>query len=970
MAGQSFSPSLGARTLQRKEIELSLPTYRKLLDQISTIRESAAAYQREKTENEDSQNAFLRPQAINNLSILGPRGSGKSSILKTLYHDLEAEKGKNILLPPIVPENLESHMTLMSSLLGLLNDQVKKLLEKHQPRHPICPPERDPLEEEHRQLVECYVHLQKPYQDISIQKYTTESDYVRTMSNVFGANDQFFCKLWNFIDHLLGRYEEDTLLFVFIDDIDLSTYRCSDVVRTLLGYISHPRVVTVLAGDIEVFGEALTLDFLRQEELLGKEGITQSYTVSKLSSESGKDLLSRKKELAYEYLKKVMPPMNRHSISIWTLSNRGKFSPVGLYDSTNEDISLQAVLGKLSQRHAPLNGYFSSPGGQESTPDDQVLYHLFDSTARGLINCYIPIEQLATQWDPEKKPFENIKFTLETVIFSNSKLNALRDLIFSRFLQLGSGYSSTYIFFQNFNDWTDKELPYLADYGSTKTAKEKQAQEAVVKKAQEAAVSLERETQVFQIFVYLDWAARLLDKTAELDSGEYETAKKRALFLLCANGAISEKTDELPAAGRVRLYQLGITNFNIRTYSDCAAAIALRCFFGLPFPLAVRYFRSFNVSQMLETLSNPVDRKYPAAALDKLQRAVDFIDVLNRFYGDHPSAASTCLAEQPEMLEFIESQLKSTQNAMLVSVICNAYFKNADNDSGNGTLPPLYGQYCKNGITFINRHAQENEIGDVSFHHYPYSLMKASKREQLNSRDLNSYFRTPRTPPYSEYRFIAIRNSFTKIKTISSIEHDNQITVAESHCAYDWNNLFEENRDSSGATPIYNFYSEWFWARIADDNHHLKFLKDTYKDPAAQANTLCGDSQKPETVHDMEQRLKVLFAIDSSGLWDLGAHNAEDESPIQQIKAYILKQLRSSEDSLVGAWNLPPETIISGSGEVETPCWSMVATNGASAAFDRLKNAYTGSSRTLAKRCIHLLGPLFEGKGARPHDSG
>lgn len=419
MTGQSFSPSLGARTLQAEEISLSLPTYPKLLEQIDTIRKNAAAYQTVRAENGDSRNAFLRPQVINNLSILGPRGSGKSSILKTLYHDLEAGKDKNILLPPIVPENLENHMTLMSSLLGLLNDQVKQLSEKRQSACPICPPEKDPLEKEYRQLVECYVHLQKPYQDISIQKYSTESDYVRTMSNVFEAGDQFSWKFWNFIDHLLEKREKDALLFVFIDDIDLSTSRCSDVVRTLLGYISHPRVVTVLAGDIEVFGEALTLDFLRQEELLGKAGITKSYTVSQGPSGSGKNLLSRKKELAYEYLKKVMPPMNRHSISIWTLSNRGKFCPVGLYNSAGQSIpDLQALLVETNRIHPLLNGYFSAAQEQGQAAPDYVLYHLFDSTARGLINCYVAIEQLVRQRDSTENSFENVKFTLETIVFS------------------------------------------------------------------------------------------------------------------------------------------------------------------------------------------------------------------------------------------------------------------------------------------------------------------------------------------------------------------------------------------------------------------------------------------------------------------------------------------------------------------------------------------------------------------------
>ena len=104
MTDQSFASSLGARTLQEAEVNLSLPTYSKLREQIVTIRKNAVAYQNAGTENRDSRNAFLRPQVINNLSILGPPGSGKSSILKPLYHDLEAEKEKIFCSLPSCPK--------------------------------------------------------------------------------------------------------------------------------------------------------------------------------------------------------------------------------------------------------------------------------------------------------------------------------------------------------------------------------------------------------------------------------------------------------------------------------------------------------------------------------------------------------------------------------------------------------------------------------------------------------------------------------------------------------------------------------------------------------------------------------------------------------------------------------------------------------------------------------------------------
>lgn len=68
--------------------------------------------------------------------------------------------------------------------------------------------------------------------------------------------------------------------------MDLSTNRCSDVVKTLLSYLSHPSIVTVLAGDLDVFGEALTLDFLRQEQIPDTEFVEKSYLVTALKKMS------------------------------------------------------------------------------------------------------------------------------------------------------------------------------------------------------------------------------------------------------------------------------------------------------------------------------------------------------------------------------------------------------------------------------------------------------------------------------------------------------------------------------------------------------------------------------------------------------------------------------------------------------------------------------------------------------------
>lgn len=166
--------------------------------------------------------------------------------------------------------------------------------------------------------------------------------------------------------------------------MDLSTNRCSDVVKTLLSYLSHPSIVTVLAGDLDVFGEALTLDFLRQEQIPDTEFVEKSYLVTALKKdEQHKKLIARKKQLVYEYLKKVMPPNNRHYILRWTLSMRGDFRPVGMEQSEiqeNQVPSLRELLVQSASISTVLKNYFSNETNQQIEQSDHkisdfILYH-------------------------------------------------------------------------------------------------------------------------------------------------------------------------------------------------------------------------------------------------------------------------------------------------------------------------------------------------------------------------------------------------------------------------------------------------------------------------------------------------------------------------------------------------------------------------------------------------------------------
>lgn len=663
---------LGARILSEEEIKLSLPTYQKILDQIAVIRSNIEKKDIVAEENTSKKRtAFVRRQVTNNFAILGPRGAGKTSILKTLYDQLEDQnsvsngggKINNILLPPIVPENMSSSATLMSTLLGLLKDPVEESVNKQetqQCRQGCCPVGKNELTKTYNKLVEDYIHLQEPYQNVTVEHYSSDWDYLQRMINVYKGGNQFSESFHELIDKLMEQ-EDDALLFIFIDDIDLSAARCADIVKTLLAYVAHPRIVTILAGDVNTFEEALTLDFLRQEELADARALHISYLPSGEDNDKESKLLQRKKSLAYEYMKKIMPPTYRHYVTRWSIRMRGQFQPVR-YSETGEriNVKLSAILKSIGEENELLSAYFQD---DTESLNHFVTYHLFDSTARGLANAYLAVEQIVQVYkskrivNAENDRFLIFKSALETILSSNPKLNHYRDIVFGDFLQFGTTLEMTNIRFDNFLNWANVRTSKLS--------------EKVKKDGKKEMSFIEQEVDAFRIFLFLDFAVRLLGKQKVLMTTSYFSSKNIALWLLCSNGYISERReirDDSQRDALKKISEMVLQNDNAGNDADAQ----LSSLFRFDFPCALQFFTCLNIDAIL-TSQKSLTKEF------ELQSICNFLEILKKNYHDtnktpNYTAIGAILEQHKEMYEKIGSHLQESKKAMYVSTIYQEYF--------------------------------------------------------------------------------------------------------------------------------------------------------------------------------------------------------------------------------------------------------------------------------------------------------
>ncbi len=545
-----FRGKVGARSLSKEEVKLILPTYEVIYDQIQNFREEKEFYGQD----------IL--QKTNNIGIIGVRGAGKTSVLKTVKDVLdkknEKRESKDIILPIIIPENMSESSTLMATILGMLGEIVK-YRDNNEKRDPIDCIKKGKLQETYNEVVKQYTFIQKEYRDILIHEYTTENDYLKSSTKVFNSDTEFIKKFNEFIDVLVkAEQKKDTLLFLFIDDIDLSTHRCSDVVKTLLSYLSNENIVTIISGDLETFEEALILDFLRQEKIVLDNNMLNDYS----KEDSGKKtILESKRQLAYEYLKKILPPIYRHIIKHWSLEEKGKYLVSAqsgdfqkreennsgvkalIVNKTLSDLLSVALKDWIDQS---FFNYTEKQNNEDKENDNQTLpytFHLFDNASRGLNNIYNLLNQLAEKRSQNEEKVDYLrekKQLLDTIIASKPTYNQHRDEIQKNIIIVGLTKEDCKVFFDNAFAIIYKEKK--SEAGTNKS----QDKKSIAKKNYYIEDPVER----FSLFILVDFAARLLyEKNFAFmtkDDINYKSLKKNAMEDLFFNSVIAEKVIDVP----------------------------------------------------------------------------------------------------------------------------------------------------------------------------------------------------------------------------------------------------------------------------------------------------------------------------------------------------------------------------------------------------------------------------------------
>lgn len=380
--------------------------------------------------------AYNETQYHNNISILGARGSGKTSLLINLRNYLvkQSQKNSDIVFDRITPD-IKDKEDILGWIISLLIKVAKEIKLKKYPNDKlncsVCKVQTD-LDKCVYELKQSYFFRKTIHETIIAKDYSSKIDYLNDNEEKLNADVHIKNKVKKLISEIIKTLSEETkdtplLIFIF-DDVDIHSNKINEVLSIIMNYLSHPNIVNLIAGDYDSASENITLKMLEEDNILESGLMNIEINKGDLKTEN---VLEVRENRSYEFLKKILPPVYRHYIP--SLDNKTKYEVVKKYliDEINEDEFCKEIINKIKEYI-----YFNRGEMNEESDNVEILYDymaFLDSSIRGTINVinFIKARVLDSRFKnlTKEEKFKFLKDLLNVIIVSNRNLTIREKLI-------------------------------------------------------------------------------------------------------------------------------------------------------------------------------------------------------------------------------------------------------------------------------------------------------------------------------------------------------------------------------------------------------------------------------------------------------------------------------------------------------------------------------------------------------------
>lgn len=333
---------VGIKILTESGLENIFPMYRSLENKIEECR--AAAGKRQHVPKKHYQYNYMYDNVF---SILGKRGTGKTSAAFTLKERIENDKRhpEDVVLPIIIPEVIPEDCSILGWILAVVKEEVERLEKRLKDSQSET--EKDIYWDTCRYSDGAAENsLSKKLNSLSQMffagKYNpaNENSYYKAVENSAVQAEEYYqfaqkiADLWDlWVDRLKnGKENACPLIYFIFDDVDLAPEKIGELLSVIIKYLSHPNIIVITTADEDLFLEVTENRLDRNIGRLPKEwreylrhgAESTLYFEDELEEKKKeKDVVS---ETARMYLGKVMPPSTRYYLRLFhTASQKERF---------------------------------------------------------------------------------------------------------------------------------------------------------------------------------------------------------------------------------------------------------------------------------------------------------------------------------------------------------------------------------------------------------------------------------------------------------------------------------------------------------------------------------------------------------------------------------------------------------------------------------------------------------------------
>ena len=294
-----------------------------------------------------------RENLHNTITILGTRGSGKTSFLLTIKNELSKnEIGEKIQILDIIdPTLIEEKGHVFLNVIAIIKDLIDKKLNKQE-----CDPRSEPVQsrKEWRTALNKLAAGLPSIDGVGSNGLDSWQDPEFVMDNglkAVHASKELAANFNEFLRLSLDVLKKKAFLVMF-DDIDVDATKGWAVLETIRKYFTGARLITIVSGDSQLYS---TVVRQKKWQNFGKEILKyEGRQLGKLPVFN--EMIT---ELESQYLQKVLQPRNRiHLSTIGTSKRYNKNKNFYVYEKSGMEVLENESENEISKIYERILKYF------------------------------------------------------------------------------------------------------------------------------------------------------------------------------------------------------------------------------------------------------------------------------------------------------------------------------------------------------------------------------------------------------------------------------------------------------------------------------------------------------------------------------------------------------------------------------------------------------------------------------------